>query len=282
MSQRVVRPFHRGARPEPRKLGLMDLRSTYERDGVVVARDVLGAEQLHDLAVAVDENLAEPGPWANDYTPEGETGRFFGDYVNWQRIDGYRQLALQGPLPELARTLLGETPRFFHEHILVKERETHEVTPWHHDEPYYCVDGASNVSLWVPLDPVPKAAGVEFIVGSHRWGRLFVPRKFVDQTAYVDGAANFELVPDIDTERDRHEIVSFDMQPGDVLAFHYRTVHSAPGTAGRTTGRRRAVSFRYLGSDARFATRPWLHSPPYEPIAPGEPLDDERFPLAAV
>ena len=181
----------------------------------------------------------------------------------------------------MARTLLGETPRFFHEHTLVKEEETHEVTPWHHDEPYYCIDGAANVSLWVPLDPVPQAAAVEFIVGSHLWGRRFVPRKFVDQSSYVDNAADFELVPDIDAVRDQHEIVSFDTEPGDVIAFHYRTLHSAPGTAGRTATRRRAVSFRYLGGDARFATRPWLHSPPYEPIAPGEPLDDARFPLVS-
>ena len=163
----------------------------------------------------------------------------------------------------------------------MKERDTSEVTPWHHDEPYYCVDGASNVSLWVSLDPVPRQAGVEFIVGSHLWGRRFVPRKFVDQTSYVDDANGFELVPDIDPVRDQHEVVSFDVEPGDVIAFHYRTLHGAPGTAGRMTDRRRAVSFRYLGSDARFATRPWLHSPPYDPITPGEPLDDERFPLVS-
>jgi ectoine hydroxylase-related dioxygenase (phytanoyl-CoA dioxygenase family) len=114
------------------------------------------------------------------------------------------------------------------------------------------------------------------------WGRRFVPRKFVDQNPYVDEVSDFELVPDIEAVRDQHEIVSFDMQPGDVIAFHYRTLHSAPGTAGRTAHRRRAVSFRYLGADARFATRPWLHSPPYEPIAPGQPLDDERFPLVSV
>ena len=256
-----------------------DLAAEYRRDGVVAVRNVLGTAELQQLAEAVEENLAEPGPWANDYTPSGSTGRFFGDYVNWQRIAGYRRLALGGPLPELAATLLGEHPRFFHEHILVKEQDTHEVTPWHHDEPYYCVDGAANVSLWVPLDHVPKAAGVEFIVGSHLWGRRFVPRKFVDHDSYVDGADDFELVPDIDAVRDQHTIVAFDMEPGDVLAFHYRTLHSAPGTAGRTSARRRAVSFRYLGSDARFATRPWLHSPPYDPITPGQPLDDERFPL---
>ncbi len=258
-----------------------ELKAAFQQDGVVCVRDVLGEADLAVLADAVDENLASPGPWANDYTPQGQTGRFFGDYVNWARIDGYRHLALDGPLPRLARDLLGETPRFFHEHTLVKERDTSEVTPWHHDEPYYCIDGASNVSLWVSLDPVPRRAGVEFIVGSHLWGRRFVPRKFVDQTSYVAGADGFEIVPDIDPVRDQHDVVSFDVEPGDVIAFHYRTLHGAPGTAGLTATRRRAVSFRYLGSDARFATRPWLHSPPYDPISPGEPLDDERFPLVS-
>jgi ectoine hydroxylase-related dioxygenase (phytanoyl-CoA dioxygenase family) len=258
---------------------MSDLAATFQRDGVVVVHDVLDQAQLQHLADAVEENLAAPGPWASDYTPEGGTGRFFGDYVNWQRIAGYRDAATTGPLPQLARTLLGETPRFFHEHTLVKEPHTRETTPWHHDEPYYCVDGASNVSLWVPLDPVPSAAGVEFLVGSHRWDRLFVPRKFIDHSSYAAEANGFELVPDIEAEREQHTIISFDVEPGDVIAFHYRTLHSAPGTAGRTTTRRRAVSFRYVGTDARFATRPWLHSPPYEPIAPGQPLDNERFPI---
>src|SRR5438309_510545 len=124
------------------RIATADLAAEYRRDGVVLVRKVLDEAQLADLAAAVEENLAVPGPWAIDYTPTGSTGRFFGDYVNWDRIDGYRQAALYGPLPELARTLLGEAPRFFHEHTLVKEQETHEVTPWHHDEPYYCVDGA--------------------------------------------------------------------------------------------------------------------------------------------
>ena len=191
-----------------------DNAAAFQRDGVVVVRDVLDQAQLAELAEAVDENLASPGPWASDYTPAGGSGRFFGDYVNWERIDGYRNAALHGPLPQLAQSLLGETPRFFHEHTLVKEQETQEVTPWHHDEPYYCIDGATNVSLWVPLDPVPQSAGVEFIVGSHLLGRRFVPRKFVDQTSYVVDAQGFELVPDIDPVRDQHAIASFDVEPG--------------------------------------------------------------------
>ena len=242
-------------------------------------RHVLDDVALADLAAALDENLATPGPSANDYTPAGSTGRFFGDYVNWSRIAGYRSAALRGPLVDLAAELVDGPVRFFHEHALVKEPGTNETTPWHHDEPYYCVDGAQNVSLWVPLDPVPATAGVRFLRGSHRWGRRFVPRRFVDATPYAAADDGFELVPDVDALVEPDDIVAFDVEPGDVIAFHFRTLHAAPGTAGVLDGRRRAVSFRYVGGDARFATRPWLHSPPFDPIDPGAPLDDERFPL---
>ena len=214
------------------RLGPMETMGTFRRDGVIAVRGVLDEAQLQQLAVAVDQNLAAPGPWANDYTPEGGTGRFFGDYVNWERIRRVPTGRALRPTSGVGAEPARRDTRFFHEHTLVKEPDTHEVTPWHHDEPYYCIDGATNVSLWVPLDPVPRAAGVEFIVGSHLWGRRFVPRKFVDQSAYTTEASAFELVPDIDAMRDQHEIVSFDMEPGDVIAFHYRTLHSTPGTAG--------------------------------------------------
>ena len=52
-----------------------DAAEAYRRDGVVVVRDVLDAAQLQELADAVDENLAAPGPWASDYTPHDSTGR---------------------------------------------------------------------------------------------------------------------------------------------------------------------------------------------------------------
>jgi ectoine hydroxylase-related dioxygenase (phytanoyl-CoA dioxygenase family) len=98
--------------------------------------------------------------------------------------------------------------------------------------------------------------------------------------SYADAGDGFELVPDIDAERERHRIVSFDIEPGDLIAFHFRVLHDAPGTEALTHGRR-AVSFRWLGDDATFALRPWLHSPPFEPrsLTVGGPLDDDRFPL---
>ncbi len=249
-------------------------------------RAALTPNQIAALANAVEFNMAHPSEWASDYTPIDQGGRFFGDYVSWQRIEAYRDMALHSQLPGAARTLMGSAEvRFFHEHVLVKEPGTAEITPWHHDQPYYCVDGRQNVSFWISLDAVPAPAGVEFLAGSHLWNRRFIPRKFIDGAAYIDcgddGGGEFELVPDIDAERDDHRILSFDVQPGDAIAFSFRILHAAPGTAGIIDARRRAVSLRYVGDDAVFALRPWLHSPPFESLGlvVGQPLNDPRFPL---
>ena len=72
--------------------------------------------------------------------------------------------------------------------------------------------------------------------------------------------------------------------PGDVVAFHFRTLHAAPGTTSADRhhgGRRTVVSFRYLGDDARWATRPWKTSPPFadEGLVPGDVLDEGPFPI---
>ena len=254
---------------------------SFEQDGVVLLPALLDDRWVRLLETAVDRNIAEPSEWAQHYTPPGEPGQFFGDYCNWDRIPELRQVAYESGLAAAARRLMSSsTSRFFHEHVLVKEPGTREVTPWHHDQPYYCVDGDQTVSFWVPLDPVPAAAGVEFVAGSHRWGRWFVPRRFVDHVPYAEADDRFELVPDIDAERAHHRIVAFDVVPGDVIAFHFRTLHAAPGTEALTT-RRRVVSFRWIGDDATFAVRPWLHSPPFEQrgLVEGGVLDDERFPL---
>jgi len=264
------------------------VRHAYERDGAVLLPAVVPPIWVDRLRVGVATDQAEPGPWASHYTPDGAPGAFFGDYCNWSRIPEFRAAALESGLAEVARRLMGsDTVRFFHEHVLVKEPGTREVTPWHHDQPYYCVDGEQNVSFWIPLDPVPAAVGVRFLAGSQRSGRWFVPRRFADHAPYADAAGRYELVPDVDaglrgSGRVGGEVLAYDVVPGDLIAFHFRTLHDAPGTA-ELANRRRVVSFRWLGDDATFALRPWLHSPPFEPdgLVEGEPLDDPRFPLVS-
>lgn len=257
---------------------------SYGRDGFVVLRDVVPTDTLRTIESGVEANLASPSTWANDYTPEGSGGRFFDDYVSWQRIRQFADVSLHGVLPRIAGELMRtHEPRFFHEHVLVKEPGTATPTPWHHDDPYYGVEGMQNVSLWVPLDPVPETIALRCIRGSHLVPRRFIPNRFVDDSPYVAQAAGFELFPTADELESLGESVVCTAQPGDVVAFHFRTLHSAPGTIDHPL-RRRIVSFRYVGDDARWITRPWKTSPPFEPqgLTDGDVLDDARFPRVTV
>ncbi|WP_420453236.1 phytanoyl-CoA dioxygenase family protein [Ilumatobacter sp.] len=263
---------------------------SFSRHGAHVLRGVLDDEWLAVLADGVERNRTHPSGWAHWYTRADRAVGFWTDYVTWPEVEPHRRVAFEGPLASVARTLMrSERVRFFHEHVLVKEPGALERTPWHHDQPYYCIDGDQNVSLWVALDPVPAASGMRFVAGSHRWDRWFVPRRFLDHDPYspavTGGGHDFEIVPDIDAEiaSGEHRVLSFDVEPGDVVAFHYRTLHDAPGND--LDHRRRAVSFRWLGDDATFATRPWEVSPPYaaDGLEVGGPLgDDPRFPVVDV
>ena len=256
----------------------------YRANGFVVLRGVVPSATLRALAEGVATNMASPSDWTNDYTPKGAGGRFFDDYVSWQRIPEFRAAALSGELPEIAGALMGtRRPRFFHEHVLVKEPGTVTPTPWHHDDPYYGIDGMDNVSLWVPLDPVPEVIALRCIRGSHATGKRFIPNRFKDDSPYVTNAQGFELMGDPTRWWADSGVVACPVEPGDLVAFHFRTLHAAPGTQTHP-GRRRVVSFRYLGDDARWAERPWTTSPPFPAggLCAGDVPDEERFPTIAL
>ncbi len=257
----------------------------YNKDGIVPLRGLF-ADWIDVLREGVERNMGDPGPWSKQYTPDGNPGGFFGDYCNWQRIPQYRRFVTESPVGEIAAQLMqSKSARFFHEHVLVKEPGTAEPTPWHHDQPYYSIDGRQNVSLWIPLDPVASDVCPEFIMGSHAWGKWFVPTRFTGQSwdRQKEQEKGLEFIPDIDAERDKHEIVSWDLEPGDALAFNFLTVHGAPPNSSNVH-RRRGFSARLIGDDARWATRSGPTSPPFphlhERLQHGAELEGvDEFPL---
>lgn len=259
------------------------LREDFARDGVVVIRGLF-RDWIEPLREAVAYNLKHPGPFFRNYNPENNSGRFIGDYCNWPNNPGYRDYILNGPAAGLAKALMGsQQVRIFHEHLLIKEPGNSKVTPWHHDEPYYCATADQTVSIWLPLDPVSRDSSLEFVAGSHQWGKLFRPRKFtgVDYQRDVD---DLHPMPDIDGNRDQYRILGWELEPGDAVAFDHRTVHGAPGNRSQEHSRR-VVSTRWLGDNARYVDRRGETSPPYPHLAAclqdGEALPEDEFPFIA-
>ncbi|MEM9871595.1 MAG: phytanoyl-CoA dioxygenase family protein [Pseudomonadota bacterium] len=247
--------------------------SAYAADGVILVRGLF-ADHVDALRAGVARNMAEPGPYASNNDKAGETGRFFDDYCNWQRIPEFRDVIDASDVAQVAAQLMqSDTVQLFHDHVLVKEPGTSMATPWHQDAPYYFVSGRQTVSFWSPLDPVREAT-LRCVAGSHLWPKDVVPTRWVSEDAFFEG----DYLPVPDPEAEGMRIVEFEMAPGDAVAFHFRTLHGARGNS--SAARRRAFSLRLVGDDARYVDRPGPTSPPFpgHGMQPGDRLRNDWFP----
>jgi ectoine hydroxylase-related dioxygenase (phytanoyl-CoA dioxygenase family) len=255
-----------------------DQIDSFASDGAVFLPGLF-KDWVAPLAAGIERNMREPGPYAAENLKPGESGRFFDDYCNWQRIPEFVEFARNSPAAEAAARLMqSATAQLFHDHVLVKEPGTTKATPWHQDAPYYFVDGAQTLSFWIPVDPVEDAT-LRCVAGSHLWPKLVLPVRWLSEQNFYAASEDYLPIPDPDAEGDKFRVLEWPMRPGDAVAFHYRTLHGARGNT--TERRRRAFSLRFVGDDARYVERPGRTSPPFpgHGMQAGQRLRSDWFPV---
>lgn len=253
----------------------------FQTNGAICLRNVFEDKWLSLLSKGIETNLASPGPYSESLYDENNSV-FFNDYCQWQHIPEFKLFIYDSIAKDIAKVLM-QTKRigFYHEHILIKTPNNKKLTPWHHDQPYYPIEGNDLCSIWLPLDPVPLEASLRFIKGSHLWNGLFIPRKFethrhydFDKTLHQE----YKTMPDIDAQPELYDILSWHLSPGDCVVFHGKTLHSAKGNSQKHISRR-VFSTRWVGDDATFCLRPWDISPPITGgLKQGEPFEADIFP----
>ena len=253
----------------------------FHRDGAVCIRQIFTQEEVALLREGIDRNLQAPSPRAKVASRPDDPGWFFEDFCNWKDNEAYRQFIFQSAAPAVAAALLGsETIRLYHDHLLVKEPNTRQRTPWHQDQPYYNITGRDNVSMWIPVDPVSQESRLEFVAGSHL-GPWLMPRTFMDNQAKWFPEGSLADLPDIEADRGAYPIIGWALDPGDMVCFNMLTLHASGGVSGQT--RRRAFSIRFIGDDVRHAPRRWHTSPEFpglaETLAEGAPMEHPLFPV---
>ncbi len=252
-----------------------EMVEAYQRDGVVLVKG-LWADWVEAIRAGIERNMTEPGPYAAENLKPGEGGRFFDDYCNWQRIPEFQEVIQKSRVAEVAAALMrSDDVQVFHDHVLVKEPGTTKATPWHQDGPYYFVEGRQTVSFWSPVDPVTEAT-LRCVAGSHLWEKEVLPTRWLSEENFYPNPERYMPVPDPDAEGMR--VLEWAMEPGDAVAFDFRTLHGARGNTA--TARRRAFSLRLVGDDARYVERPGRTSPPFpgHDMQPGERLREDWFP----
>jgi len=222
---------------------------TLEEDGVVFLPGAFDAAAMQAIERAVQNSLHNPTDRAVDFYPD-EQARFFQDtgqnYLPLVRLIG---------LDSMVSTLWGE-PRLWYmgEQLFLKEGGYSRRTPWHQDTSYLRMRGRQLVACWITLDPLPREHCLEFVRGSHR-GTLFNGSAFaaVDDTAPLYRDSPLPRLPDIQANRAAYDIVSWDLEPGDLLIFHLGVLHGGGGTEPGM--RRRTASLRFMGPDVVYDGR---------------------------
>jgi ectoine hydroxylase-related dioxygenase (phytanoyl-CoA dioxygenase family) len=269
-----------------------ELRNDFLRDGVVHLPGALCAETLRRAEAAWQWSVDHPGPGAAELPSNGD-GTFYQDLANPAALDYYTPLVRDTEIAEIATGILGQRQVWYmYEQIFLKDRGTTRRTPWHQDTPYLPVEGDDLLVMWITFEPVAAANALEFVRGSHR-GPLYDGSRFdpKDDTAPLYGTGEMPLLPDIERDRAGWDIVAWDVTPGDVLLFHPSILHGgAPTHPGM---RRRTLSLRFFGADARVAQRPGMvrvendavpASADVHPLTrmrhrqPGTPFRDPAFP----
>jgi len=202
-------------------------------------------------------------------------GQFLSGVDSWLLYPAFADFATRSPLPELVAALLrSERVWLYEDSVLVKEPGTREETAMHQDLSYFHVEGSQVCTSWSPLDRVDESTGaVRYVVGSHRWDRSFRPNLFVTTTP-LPGTEG-EIAPQV-ADLAEAEIVTFATEPGDVVVHHARTLHGASGNSSADR-RRRAISVRYCGDDARYHVRRGAPlKPHHHHVTEGQPLGDDE------
>lgn len=254
-------------------------REAFERDGALLLPGLIGSAWLDRLAAAIERDIASPGPCYHGYRVEGG-GRFHGNMRCWEGDPDFADYCQHSVLPEAAAALLGvDEVRLYYDQLFIKEPETAAPTRWHNDQPYWPVRGWPILSFWLALDPVTRKSGaLEFLRGSHRWGKWFQPEPFAPGGSAYARNPEYVDIPDIDAQRGDHDILTWELEPGDVIAFHALTVHGGP--ANQSPGRRRGYTVRYCGPGMTYyagpGTSPFLRD---DALAGGAPLSGPRYPV---
>ena len=293
--------IHREPSHPPRRSLAPEEIQTFADEGVVCLRGIIPLPLIDRLRVGIDQAFAEFAGSFGDFDIQSalneakaagakvledpraaklrESGRALLRTDEGRHNELIRDFAFDSPLAEIAAGLMkSRRIRFFQDQIFLKEPGASARMGFHQDLSYFPIAGTQCCVFWVPVDRVTQANGaMEYVRGSNTWGKTYAANMHISHDL-VEGTVG-EKLPLIEENPDDYDIVSFDVEPGDVIVHHFTTLHGSGGNA--TTDRmRRAASLRYCGDDITYDPHPGKELPYHKhSLKCGDPLIADEFPL---
>jgi phytanoyl-CoA hydroxylase len=243
----------------------------FGRDGYYVARELFTPSQVKDLVALIDRSLSPalapveyeadvhyPGAPPSKSAPGGTTPRRL--LHAYSRDALFQQVGTNPNVVALLQALIGSArirlSQNHHNCVMTKHPGFSSVTSWHQDIRYWRFDRRELVSTWLALGPENEHnGGLLVIPGSHTLD--FEPGQF--------DASLFLRTDLADNEALLARAIPVELDAGDMLFFHSRTLHAAGQNESNVI--KRSLVYTYRAEDN--APIPETRSAVYEDIPVG-------------
>ena len=225
------------------RIGAEDI-ARYQRDGAVLIKGALRPEALGLLETGVEEVHRELGKrYTSVSSPSGEGQTVVREYVS-QDSPALRALLASGVIGEIGAALMQtSSAQLVLDQVFYKTKGPIVPTPWHQDTPFLRVRGNELIRLWFPCDYSPRELSVQVVRGSHRWNVVYnTSGDKPNETMIVAsgsksdpngvGDAYLPPLPDVARYRDSFDILRWDVEPGEAIAFQGHMLHGTDGHPG--------------------------------------------------
>jgi ectoine hydroxylase-related dioxygenase (phytanoyl-CoA dioxygenase family) len=240
----------------------------FDQVGGVVVRGLLDDRWIESLRAAMPtilEQSYDPLERTRIQRPGAPKPQLVQSDGMWRDCEPFRHFLFESPVGAVAAATLRSTAvRLYEDLMLYREAGPENGAPgWHRDAPYWPVTGRQLANVWFSLETVTADAGAVRIVARSHLDPDDVTRRTLT----------------LDAEPDSARVVTFEAEPGDVVLFHPRALHSGYGSAPDRP--RRTFTIRFMGDDVRWRSRQaFFHEWMREcGLKDGDPPDHPGFPV---
>ena len=221
----------------------------FNQNGYVIKRGLVSGDQLTAIkraAVRMSEQAQPPAEYEADVHYEGapqsrehEGGQTIRRFLEvFDRDSTFSQFGCASQVKAILAELMGKDiylVRNHHNSLMTKNPKFSSQTNWHRDIRYWHYDHENLISVWLALGHETCENGALLLIpGSHRIEferqnfdeKLFFRKDLPENSTLIDSAVLAEL------------------NPGDVLFFHCRTLHAASHNATNQTKNSLVYTYR--------------------------------------
>ena len=243
----------------------------YHRDGVVLLRGMFDKDWIELLNKGLNVNCESPTERSRIWDKDDSGHTMFYDTLAWREIEEYKKFIFKSPAAEICGQLMKtKAVHYFFDAVFVRSPGTKFETPWHQDEPYWSIEGYDACTLWMPLVPVKQKNCLSFVPGSHLFKSVFNQKNFGELTGNPKDQVDFSKIadqefPDINADPERYGVVSWELKPGDCIAFNGRTMHGGSGKLDNDTSLK-VFTTKWMGDDVRIKFRNYGMDPDFSSV----------------